>query len=130
MDLKAAFFLIFVTIGVDCEFDFASAINSTQHLQDIERGGYSQLYPSLSDNDGNVDSRAGGSRPFYVGSIMHPLTNSTMSQGTTNTSDPSGTKRPFYFGSIMNNTTRLNNEKFLNKTLTGKPSGVCTKEVP
>lgn len=126
MDLKVAFFLLFVSIGVDCEFDYASAINSTQHLQDIERGGYSQLYPSLSYNDSNLESRAGGSRPFYTGNIMHPLTNST-----TNTSAPSGTKRPFYFGSIMNNnTTRLNNEKFLNKTLTGMPSGICTKEVP
>lgn len=129
MDLKVAFLLSLLAIVVDCEFDVASVINSTQHLQDIERGGYPQLYPALNGDDGggNIDSRAGGhSRPFYVGSVMHPLANST----TTNSSAPHGANRPFYFGSLMNNATRGNNEKFLNKTLTGRPSGICTKEVP
>lgn len=128
MVFKVALFLLFFSIVVNCDFDVANMINTTQHLQDIERGGYAQLYPSLNDNDGNFDSRAGGSRPFYVGSIMHPLTNSTIPQGTTNTSAPFGSKRPFYFG--PDNATRANNEKFLNKTLAGMPSGICTKEVP
>lgn len=136
MVLKYGAFLLIISISVHCEFDVASTINTTQHLQDIERGGViNNIYPQLNPTDGgeSIDSRMGGSRPFYFGTILHNI--STTSTNNIVSSTPStnfpptitnGNTRPFYLG-IINKTT---DEKFINKTLGSIPSGICTKEVP
>lgn len=144
--LKVGFLLISISISINCEFDVASMINSTQHLQDIERGG---LYPHLPqpdntiNNDNEIDSRVGGSRPFYYGNILHPKSNSTSSGNTETITDEvsnltpstppaasSGVNRPFYLGTLnRNSSTDASMEKFLNKTTGSMTNGLCTKEV-
>jgi hypothetical protein len=136
MDLKPFIIFVLAITVTRCEFDVSSLINSTQHLQDIERG--LNLYPQLNfaDNsinhanggdDGNtlgLDSRAGGSRPFYLGTALQ--TSTTPHPTITQNRD-----RPFYLGTSSPPTTSaISNEKFLNKTQTNMPSGICTKEVP
>jgi hypothetical protein len=145
MDLKIGIIFSFLIIGAFCnQVDYSSLINSTQQLQDMERGGVLNIYPPLnlpdnSINENNIDSRAGGDRPFYFGSIMHPTTAPLPTnnrplfpeQKQPNLTSSSG-NRPFYYGSLIHPTTNSSkeNEKFLNKTRNSISNGLCTKEVP
>lgn len=148
MDLKIGIIFPLLIIGVFCEIDYSSLINSTQQLQDIERGGVINvqgIYPQLnfsenSINGDNIESRAGGDRPFYFGSIMHPTTAPLQpnnrpqfpEQQQSNLTSSGGGNRPFYHGSFIHPTTNSSkeNEKFLNKTRNAMSNGLCTKEVP
>lgn len=154
MDLKIGIIFSALILIATCEVDYSALINSTQMMQDFERGGIPNIYPQLnpSDNsiDNNIDSRAGGSRPFYFGSFLHP-TNGTLpttdrpfypeQPPPDSTQFGGSTSRPFYHGSIIHPTVNSTNaanainatqgyDKFLNETRSKMASGICTKEVP
>ena len=105
MDSKSIISLALLAISlVSCQYvDVSHLINSTQHLQDIERGEdwrYQNIYPKLnmSEHD-HGDQRKNQS-------ILIPTTT-----------------RPL-------NVSKPSLDKFINKTLSSMPSGVCVKEVP
>lgn len=139
MDIKNGIFISLLFIGVFCEIDYSSLINSTQQLQDMERGGViNGFYPQFNEN--NIENRAGGDRPFYFGSHIHsttaPLSPNNRpqlpEQQQSNLTTFSGENRPFYYGSFIHPTTNSSkeNEKFLNKTRNAISNGLCAKEVP
>lgn len=117
MDLKIWLLLQFL-LGIFCEIDYSSLINSTQHLQDIERGG---IYPQLNF-DSIIHPTAAPDRPLFPAQ-QHPPPNISLS---------SDSSKPFYYGSIIHPTMNSSKEyeKFVNKTRNSFSSGFCTKEVP
>lgn len=105
--MELNFFLLFslLIIGVACQYDIntLNLINATQQLQDLERHGqnvYPTIYPKLNDT---------------------ALNNFGNQSGSAN-------NIPTYIRPI--NVTRPSIEKFINKTLSTMPSGVCINEVP
>lgn len=103
MDSKAFIGLVFLAITVSCQYDVSHLINTTQHLQDLERGGvhdlrYQNVYPQLNMSD------------HHPGDVRN---NQSISIPT----------RP-------SNVSKTALEKFINKTLNTRPSGICVKEVP
>ena len=119
MDVKFYTFLLFsLFVVVNCNlFDNQHLIDTTRHLQDIEKYGsnythppYNSIYPKLSNftdaKHGNhfSDQRSNGT----VGESSHLRNNSSGFQ-------------PHGFNAT---------ESFLNKTISGMAKGVCIKEVP
>lgn len=106
MDSKTIIGLAFLAISlVSCQYvDVSHLINSTQHLQDIERGEdwrYKNIYPQL-----NMSEHDHGDQQRNQ-SILIP----------TRPTRPMNVSKPAL-------------DKFINKTLSSMPSGICVKEVP
>ena len=110
MDLRKKIIFLTFAVGVLCEIDYSSLINSTQQLQNIERGG---IYPQLNISDNLIN---------YGNSIDDFFDE----HGSFKNSTPPKT-RPHYKAV---NTTSTDFKKFLNKTRNAMSSGLCTKEVP
>lgn len=121
MDLKVVLFLGFFVSVVHCQYDVKGIIGQTQHLQEIEKygGNYTLkgVYPQLSNLTDFGSNFYNQKQNESVGGLVgNDLRNNT-SRETFNNS--SGVLQPF-------NST----ERFLNKTLSSMPKGVCVKEVP
>jgi hypothetical protein len=104
MDLKILILIIGAIGLVSCQHDaqLINLINSTQHLQDIERGG--RLYPILNPTDVNSN-------------LIPRDPKSPIDVNLNDITKPQ-------------NTTRYPNfNHFLNETRKKMPSGICIKEV-
>lgn len=121
MGLQILLLLGVTVISVHCQYDVQTIIDQTQYLQEIEKFGSNytlkNVYPKLSNfTDAGTDFYKHRQNETVGGSIDNDLRNNT-SRGTFNNS--SGVLQPF-------NST----ERFMNKTLSTMPKGVCVKEVP
>lgn len=110
MDSKTIIGLALLAISlVSCQYvEVSRLINSTQHLQDIERGEewrYQNVYPQLNMSEHDHGDQQKNQSTFIP---TRPL---NVSKPTFNISKPAL-------------------DKFINKTLSSMPSGVCVKEVP
>lgn len=130
MILKLSLILLLIGI-VNCQYDVQQVIDQTQYLQQIEKYG-TNLSHHASDNYQQIQNPAIGfnssnikNNDIYSGNLIqenntkpinnnsHPINNYLIHEGS---STPS----------LSFNST----ERFLNKTISTMPKGVCVKEVP
>lgn len=118
MDFKGIILAFaFVIIAVNCQYDIhtLNLINATQHLQDLERYGVGviqNIYPQL--NHSEIDNK--------------PAENNNITNNNNNNSSGGTSNIPNFVRPV--NVTRPSLEKFINKTMSTIPSGICVKEVP
>lgn len=97
--------LILLAVAVTAQYNVSHLIDTTQHLQDLERGydfRYENIYPQLNlTNDQN--------------SVVTPNQTVTV---------------PVQVPPKPSNVSQKALEKFINETLHNMPSGICVKEVP
>jgi hypothetical protein len=111
MESKVLVAISVLVIGVSCQYDLntLNMINATQTLQDLERYGIPYGAPSYP-------------------SIYPPLPTAPDHSKAHNQSGPANSLPTHPIRPV--NVTRPSLEKFINKTMSAIPSGVCIKEVP
>ena len=125
MFLKVSSLVLLFCGIVHCQYDVQQVIDQTQYLQQIEKYG-TNLSHHANDNYQQVQNPAFGfnstdykKNDVYSGNLIHE--NNT--KPINNNSYPINNypKHPTAFNST---------ERFLNKTISTMPKGVCVKEVP
>lgn len=132
MFLKVSLLVLLIGI-VHCQYDVQQVIDQTQYLQQIEKYGtnlsrhandnYQQIQnPAIGFNSSNIKNNN-----VYSGNLIHENNTKPIS----NNSYPIN-NYPIHLGSSTPSPSPSFNstERFLNKTISNMPKGVCVKEVP
>lgn len=128
MFIKVSSLVLLVCGIVHCQYDVQQVIDQTQYLQQIEKYG-TNLSHHANDNYQQVQNPAFGfnstnykKNDVYSGNLIHE--NNT--KPINNNSYPINNYPKYPTPSPAFNST----ERFLNKTISTMPKGVCVKEVP
>lgn len=119
MESRVFLFLGVFFVHVYCEYDIKQAIGKSQYLQEIEKYGASfsnVLFPGLMNTTSNLNTQK--QNATSDGNDYFPLVNNTASRGS------------FHNATGGHYESFNSTERFLNKTISSMPRGVCVKEVP
>lgn len=126
------FSLVVLTFGiVHCQYDVQQVIDQTQYLQQIEKYG-TNLSHHANDNYQQIQNPAFGfnssnikNNDVYSGNLIRENNTKPIS----NNNYPIN-NYPIHLGSSTPSPSFNSTERFLNKTISNMPKGVCVKEVP